>query len=351
MPQRQRREQDNEREERHERPAAAAPPQTGPELMGWVQRSAGNQAAVRLARQTTDAPPETATAPEANAEKAAEELRSDSDTLYGERIEITEGLLGLLYGSSSEPGKKFKHRDAKYEEYKGDFSGAGAKPEDVEQGALGDCYLLSALAAVARANPKAIEDLIKDNGDGTFDVTIYVDKAWVGKKFEKKTINVKPTFPTKDGSPLYAAKGGEGPKGPRLWVMLIEKAFAIHKGSYPAMEGGFGGPAMEQITGKASERVDLSDKSEKELADLIDSKMKGGAAVTAAADWVLLSSTKKKAAAEGVPSLQHEYAVSGVDKSAMTIDLQNPWGFSHITALPFSKFKQWFRFIDYNQAK
>jgi len=35
------------------------------------------------------------------------------------------------------------------------------------------------MAAVAQANPEAIRRLIKDNGDGTYDVTLYLrDHFW-----------------------------------------------------------------------------------------------------------------------------------------------------------------------------
>lgn len=329
-------------------------PTTGRDLLCWVQQSAGNQAAIQmLARQETDAPPQPAPAAEEDAgaeREVAEQLQAAPDTGFGERIEITEGLLALVLGRG-EPSVKSKHKDAAFTEHAGDYSGAGASPSDVKQGGLGDCYLLAALAAVARANPKAIENMIKDNGDGTYDVTIHVDTAWWGKKLEKKTIKVKPTFPTKDGKPVYAKEGEGGPKGPRLWVMLIEKAYAIHKGGYDDIEGGFGGPAMEAITGKASEVVKTSSKTEQEIADLVDAKIKAGAAITAGADWALLKSTKEKAAKDGIPSLQHEYAVSAIDTSALTIDLQNPWGFSHVTALPLSKFKKWFTELSFNPTK
>jgi hypothetical protein len=342
-----------EREQRHtgeeaarEPAAASAPP---PDLLRTLQQGAGNQAVARLlAREPTA---ETAPAETDAAEQAlVDELKAAPDAGMGERIEITDELISLLLGRS-EPKAKFKHRNAPFEEQHGDFSGKGATPEDVNQGGLGDCYLLAALAAVARANPAAIESMIKDNGDGTYEVTIYVDTAWFSKKLEKKTIKVKPTFPTEDGKPIYAEAGQAGPSGPKLWVMLIEKAYAIHKGGYGSMEGGFGGPAMESITGKVSEVVKTSSKTEDEIADLVEAKIAAGNAITAGADWALLQSTKDKAAADGIPALQHEYAVAGIDKAAKTIDLQNPWGIQHIKALPLAKFKKWFTELSFNPTK
>jgi hypothetical protein len=340
-------------EELDEEAVAATAVPAGPELLRQMQRTAGNQAVVQLlAREPAGAPPQPASATEGDAAATAlaEQLQAAPDAGLGERIEITDGLLSILLGRG-EPSVKGKHKDATFEDYTGDYTGRGASPSDVKQGGLGDCYLLAALAAVARANPKVIEEMIKDNGDGTYDVTIHVDTAWWGKKLEKKTIKVKSTFPTKDGKPVYSKEGETGADGPRLWVMLIEKAYAIHKGGYDDIEGGFGGPAMEAITGKASAIVKTSSKTEQEIADLVEAKIAAGEAITAGADWALLKSTKAKAAADGIPSLQHEYAVSGIDKTALTIDLQNPWGFSHVTALPLAKFKKWFTELSFNPTK
>jgi hypothetical protein len=330
------------------RQEAPAPSPAPPDLVRTLQQGAGNQAVARLLAREPATEAETEADP---AEQAlVDELKAAPDAGMGERIEITDELISLLLGRS-EPKAKFKHRNVPFEEHHGDFSGKGATPDDVVQGGLGDCYLLAALAAVARANPAAIESMIKDNGDGTYDVTIYVDTAWFSKKLEKKTIKVKPTFPTKDGQPIYAEPGQTGANGPKLWVMLIEKAYAIHKGGYGSMEGGFGGPAMESITGKVSEIVKTSSKTEDEIADLVEAKIAAGFAITAGADWALLQSTKDKAAADGVKVLQHEYAVSGIDKGAKTIDLQNPWGTKHITALPLAKFKKWFTELSFNPTK
>jgi len=331
------------RDELAEEPAPAPAPAGPAATLQALQRGAGNHAVTRaLARQPV--------VEDAGERAVADELQSSPDTLFGERIAITDDLLSLLLGRG-EPSVKSKHKDASFDEYTGDYSGAGASPDDVKQGALGDCYLLAALAAVARANPKAIEDMISDKGDGTYDVTIYVDTAWFGKKLEKRVINVKPTFPSKDGKPVYAKQGGAGAGGPRLWAMLIEKAYAIHKGGYDDIEGGYGGPAMEAITGKVSTVVKTSSKTEEEIADLVDAAQQAGQAITAGADWALLKSTKAEAAKDGIPSLNHEYAVIKVDKAAKTIDLQNPWGFSHVKDLPLAKFKKWFSDLSFNPTK
>lgn len=38
---------------------------------------------------------------------------------------------------------------------------------DIKQGGLGDCYLLAALASIVSTAPETIQNMMKDNGDGT----------------------------------------------------------------------------------------------------------------------------------------------------------------------------------------
>jgi hypothetical protein len=85
-------------------------------------------------------------------------------------------------------------------------------PDDVNQGAIGDCYLMAALAAIARNNPAAIYNMMKDNGDGTVTVKMYkpTDQA-----VEEKYFTIKKTI-VSDG------RHSEG----ALWVPLLEKAYA-----------------------------------------------------------------------------------------------------------------------------
>jgi hypothetical protein len=42
--------------------------------------------------------------------------------------------------------------------------------QDVNQGNLGDCYLLASLAGTAYRTPSTIQNMFTDNGDGTFTV-------------------------------------------------------------------------------------------------------------------------------------------------------------------------------------
>ena len=116
----------------------------------------------------------------------------------------------------------------------------GAALGDVNQGYLANCYLVAAMGAIAMQRPDLVESMIKDNGDGTYDVTLYIKNNSWDSKGQAKVVTVDSKFPSADKglSAKYAKVGDKGAKGPELWCMLIEKAWAVHKGTYTGIEGG-----------------------------------------------------------------------------------------------------------------
>jgi hypothetical protein len=134
----------------------------------------GNRETIRMLRRQA-----AGTTADPAQEAAATTLRGSGDTRTGERISITDDLLSLLTGGSRmEPEMLSAHKaTGTVTAIAGQKTVGGADPSDVKQGALGDCYLLAALAAVAKTNPALIERMISDNGDGTYNVTIYEDKG------------------------------------------------------------------------------------------------------------------------------------------------------------------------------
>ena len=84
-------------------------------------------------------------------------------------------------------------------------------PNDVTQGQLADCYLLSSLAAVAQARPDLIRNIIKQNSDGSYTVTfsIPIGGAIGSPRFVyKHSERVTSDFPANGaGGPAYAAYG------------------------------------------------------------------------------------------------------------------------------------------------
>jgi hypothetical protein len=90
------------------------------------------------------------------------------------------------------------------------FGPDGPKMSDINQGYLGDCYLLASLAEVAKKNPSAITSMITDNNNGTYGVRFYVDGI-----ARYVTVNNE-----------LADGGTEFNSATNIWASVVETAFA-----------------------------------------------------------------------------------------------------------------------------
>ena len=82
-------------------------------------------------------------------------------------------------------------------------------PNDIDQDGLGDCYLLASMATIADQNPELIRNAIKDNGDGTYTVTLYKKQGGflgIGGEYKPVEITVTPEFPN---GQFYSEKEGK----------------------------------------------------------------------------------------------------------------------------------------------
>jgi hypothetical protein len=196
----------------------------------------------------------------------------------------------------------------------------GISDDDVMQGHIGNCYFPAAVAAVARQDPKIIEDAIKDNGDGTYTVRFF-DVDWDGTVTEHK-IEIDGQLPTQWGGLRY----GHGRDRTELWVPLLEKAYAQWKGGYEQIgNGGFAGDVLEALTGRDSDYEDVSPSSN---TDALYQNIK----IALETKKALAATThdKSKAAMYSGTGIYawHVYSVIGVSEENGTkyIHLRNPWG-------------------------
>ena len=250
-------------------------------------------------------------------------------------------------------GGTYKYADVK--DGKAFVQGAGdakaVDPNDVAQGSLGDCYLLAGMAAVARANPEAIQKLIKDRGDGTFEVTLYIRRNRYSRP-EPVTKVVDAQMPEKSpGTNLYAKAGDKGAEGTELWTALIEKTVAQHKGSYDLIQGSkigqgfnFNG-ATELLTGKAEGYQQTANMAEDDILLTIAAALEAKKPVTVDSyDMTNNEAMTREANALNVYG-NHAYAPTAVDMDGRTIELQNPWGSSHVKPLDVALFKKFYKAI------
>lgn len=96
-------------------------------------------------------------------------------------------------------------------------------PSDIKQGDIGDCYMVSVLANIAKTNPDKIKEAFRDNGDGT--VTVRLFQRTVPKYQDYFAPAAKP--PTQM-EPFYVTVDKTVPRETSaqncLWAALVEKA-------------------------------------------------------------------------------------------------------------------------------
>ena len=203
------------------------------------------------------------------------------------------------------PGVRYVEGDA----FRTDKAGRTVPPtfSDVDQGNLGDSWLLASLAAVAYTSP---QHLLKrcdksKNSDGEF-----------GVRLGKIEILVSPEFSAEG----YADPIPSGMTD-TLWVALFEKAFAKREGnSYAALEIGNPSRALELLTGKPSVRMSIHTATDLDrlTARIAEGRRDGRAMVLATRE-------------SGVSSPMHPehlYAVLDLYEKAgeRMVKVYNPWG-------------------------
>lgn len=196
----------------------------------------------------------------------------------------------------------------------------GVSGHDVMQKYLADCYLVAAMAAVARVNPELIEHAFTKRSDGTYDVTIYQPR---GRGFAPVKVHIDADLPHNDWYHLQYASGRDEKE---LWPALLEKAFAAKAGSYAAIEGGVPGEAMSWLTGKPSTMIDFQERGVKadQVFEALSQAVKERRPATASTYG---ESSNAKYTNSGLYA-DHAYSVWGVETSGgkKYVQLRNPWG-------------------------
>ncbi|KAJ7113932.1 hypothetical protein C8R44DRAFT_795970 [Mycena epipterygia] len=154
----------------------------------------------------------------------------------------------------------------------------GASSSDIVQGAIGDCWFVSALATMATM-PGLVEKfcVARDEQIGVYGFVFFRDMRWVSiiiddllytsiPKYEELSGAEKQLYHNdkdkynasarKGTKTLYFARSGtEG----ETWVPLIEKAYAKLHGDYASLSGGEACEAIEDLTGAVSSFIPSKD--------------------------------------------------------------------------------------------
>jgi len=220
------------------------------------------------------------------------------------------------------------------------FAATGPSMNDINQGYLGDCYLLSALSEVAKQDPSAIQSMITNNGNNTYGVRFFINGT-------AQYVTVNNQLP--DGGTIFNSATND-------WASLVEKAYAqvqssgliptgntVAAGNSFSTIGNGGAPeyTLEEITG-ASAITDFYANGSSWVQYVYNNALNAVSAVagvtTASALSALVTdlgqgfdvilSSYTNATSGGMETLiaDHAMSVYGYDTATGNLEIRNPWG-------------------------
>lgn len=230
---------------------------------------------------------------------------------------------------------------------KPEFFKSGATANDIRQGRDGDCWFMSALCTLGNKSGLIEKVCVaRDEKVGVYGFVFYRDGEWISEVIDDKLYLTKPDYDEswvernmiedarrinseEDYRKIYQTGSGalyfaqcEDPN--ETWLPLLEKAYAKAHGDYAAIEGGFTGEGLEDLTGGVTTEIFSSDILDKdyfwneELLKVNKDFLFGCAAGIFWGPW-----GERKGIIEG-----HAYSIL----KAVEIDgkrlclLRNPWG-------------------------
>ena len=219
-------------------------------------------------------------------------------------------------------------------------NGAAISLNNIHQGQIGDCFLLSSIGEIALLQPSFISSMIHPNSNGTETVTLYEASngrlpGWSTSAFKAVSETVTNVFPS------YSVDSGIGQDviggQKEIWPQVLEKAVASLDGGYAAIASG-GSPdlAMEELTGHAASFMSPANLTFASLQSLIK-----------AGDLLVMDTLPYGALPDGLVN-NHAYMFEGVTGSGATaaVHLGNPWGFDQPAPILLSQLSRGIAEVD-----
>ncbi len=223
-------------------------------------------------------------------------------------------------------------------------------PADGSQGGLGDCNMLAFLNSFAYQHPDFLKSIIKDRGNGTYDIAMFNPKA------EPITISLDSNFIADKNGNLIVSHGKNNSV---IWLTIMEKAimkynkiFKIWNGDGPGKVEGFGSEAGAPMLTGEGDSYSFDRGALPKAADLtraVKEALKAGKLITGGFGEPMNLNNLKSVTG-------HAYTVLIPKDGNTMISMRNPWGFSpkadgggddsHDGILDIGYLDEWFKTID-----
>jgi hypothetical protein len=223
-------------------------------------------------------------------------------------------------------------------------------PGDVLEGALGDCFFISAVSVLCR-RPQLIRQLFISDGlssEGVYAIRLFLDGRW-------RVVVIDDMLPcnSQTGLPAFGHTHHPG----ELWLTLLEKAYAKLYGSFAAISGGNVSEALRDLTGCAVQDFNLANGETRrlvrngELWEELSSRLlqtyvltglkqpKWRGEVVVGCAWVVSAVEEQRARQRGQSSgllPNHAYSITGMvtvmdsssseQQEVQLVRVRNPWG-------------------------
>ncbi|KAI9762418.1 MAG: hypothetical protein M4579_000394 [Chaenotheca gracillima] len=204
--------------------------------------------------------------------------------LKSEQRDCLNGLTDAMFGPENKPGSVNRVEDM-FENPR--FYIDGTTAGDVKQGRDGDCWFLAALCTLSNMEgliPKVC--VAKDEQVGVYGFVFHRDGEWISTIIDDKLYLIKPDYDDRSAErynwddldrtnseeefrrthlmgsrALYFAQCSDPNE---TWLPLLEKAYAKAHGDFSAIDGGFVGEAIEDLTGGVTTEILSSDILDKD---------------------------------------------------------------------------------------
>lgn len=229
-------------------------------------------------------------------------------------------------GTTAVPGSSVALTDSLYLTEAGTHTAINVA--DINQGQLGDCFLLSAMGELALYDPAAISKMISVNANGTESVALFESPNGQTPSFGAAAFSQTPQTVTNVFSAASVNNGATQDvvgNSKEIWAQVLEKAYAQANGGYATINNG-GNPciALQQLTGHTAQWEAPTAATTAALTADVN-----------AGDLIVMDTASTSNLPNNLVS-NHAYMFEGLvnNNGVSCVKLANPWGFDQPNLIP-----------------